>query len=114
LGEAINWQGPRLVSITKPGADTVKVKFSKTINDNENDYGNLFRVYSDGSEHTVDSAVRDPADDTAVLLTLSANHSGVVVVTYTERNTSNNVVRADVVADEDDLPAPAFGPVVAE
>jgi hypothetical protein len=112
LGEVINWQGPRLVSVTKPGAATVLVKFSRTINNNLNNFGTLFRVYSDGVEHTVSSAVRD-TDDTAVLLTLSANHSGVVVVTYGERNTSNNVARADVVIDSDSLPAPVFGPYVA-
>jgi hypothetical protein len=111
--EAINWEGPRLVSITKQNTDEVLVKFSQTINDNLNDFGDLFRVYSDGSEHTITSAVRDSVDDTSVLITLSAGYSGVVVVTYGERNTANNVVRADVVVDGDGLPAPVFGPVVA-
>lgn len=114
LGESVNWQGPRLVSITKPSSNTVLVKFTRTINDNLSNFGTLFRVYSDGSEHTVSSAVRDSGDDTAVLLTLSANHSGVVVVTYGERNTANNAVRANVVVDSDGLPAPVFGPVVAQ
>lgn len=113
LGESINWQGPRLVSITKPAAAQVKVKFSRTINDNLNNFGTLFRVYSDGVEHTVNSAVRDSGDDTAVLLTLSANHSGLVLVTYGERNTADNIARADVVIDSDNLPAPNFGPVEA-
>lgn len=118
-GENVNGTGPRLASITKPTGTTVKVKWDRTIQAAANDYGDgtdsLFRVYSDGAEHTVSSVVRDSGDDTVVEITLSATHSGTVVVTYGDRPGPGDGTsyRQGVVYDEDNLPAPMFGPVVA-
>lgn len=115
----INGTGPRLVSVTKPSTTTVKVKFNKTIKENANGYGvnlagSLFRIYDDGSEKTLNSCVRDPADDTAVLITVSVANAGVVVVTYGDRaGPSNSTWRQGVVYDSDNMPAPMFGPVIA-
>ena len=115
----INGSGPRLVSVTKPSGTTVKVKFNKTILANLNGYGvnlanSLFRVYDDGVEATLSSVVLD-TDDTAVLITANATLSGVVVVTYGDRaGPTNATYRSGVVYDVDNMPAPQFGPVVAQ
>lgn len=115
----LNGTGPRLVSVTKPSSTTVKVKFNKTIQENANGYGvnlagSLFRVYDGGSEKTLDSCVRDPADDTAVLITVTVENAGVVVVTYGDRaGPADATWRQGVVYDSDNMPAPMFGPVIA-
>lgn len=116
----INGTGPRLTAITKPSATTVKIKFNRTIKADLNGYGvnlagSLFRVYDDGVEKTLSSCVRDPADDSAVLITTSTTSSGVVVVTYGNRpGPSDTSWRQGVVYDSDGMPAPMFGPIVAE
>jgi len=111
----VSGTGPRLVSITKPSSTTVKVKFSKTIQASATGYGaalatSLFRVYDAGTEKTLSDCVRDPADDTAVLITLAAAATGTVVVTYGDRTPPSGVEqwRPGVVYDLDGLPAPMF------
>lgn len=115
----INGTGPRLSSITKPSNTTVKVTFNKNIVADSNGYGtdvgnSLFRVYQSGVETALISALRDPSDSKAVLLTTANVHSGNVVITYGDRpGPSNATLRQGVVYDEDGLPAPQFGPVLA-
>lgn len=114
----INGTGPRLVSVTLPTTSTVLITFNKEIQANANDYGvnlaaSLFRVYDDGVEATLTSVARD-TNTSAILITLSGATSGVVVVTYGDRAGPNDgSYRAGVVYDNDGMPAPQFGPVIA-
>lgn len=117
---SINGTGPRLVSVTKPAANQVKVKFDREINDSATGYGaalasSLFQIYHNaGTEITLSACVRDPDDTTAVLITTSANYSGTVVVVYGARpGPSDTSMRPGCVYDSDGLPAPAFMQVAA-
>lgn len=114
----INGRGPRLVSVTLPTTSTVLVTFDKEIQVDANDYGvnlaaSLFRVYDDGSEATLVSVERD-TNTSAILITLDGATSGIVVVTYGDRAGPNDgTSRVGVVKDNDDMPAPMFGPIIA-
>ena len=110
FGEAVNGTGPRLVSITQPSADTVKVKTTMTLAVIAADADNQFRAFDDAVEATITSVVRDPADDTAALITLDANVVGTMTVSYGDVVASGTgVTYANVVKDGDGLPLPQFG-----
>jgi len=110
-GENINATGPRLVSITRPSPTTIKVKTTATINDHDT-YENYFTVFVAGTAATIAALGRDPADKTAVLITLAEAPAGPVTVQYQPPVGRPLGKRLEnVVKDEDGLPLPAFGPI---
>lgn len=115
----INGTGPRLVSVTSESATVVRVTFNKEIKADTNNYGvdlasSLFRMYDDGVEKTLTSVVRG-SDTSTIDITTSSANSGTVVITYGDRaGEATPIMRRGVVYDNDDMPAPMFGPIVAE
>jgi hypothetical protein len=78
----VDGTGPRLVSVTRPTSTTVKVKTTQMINTAVGNYDGYFKVFDGASAATISSVQRDPADNTAVLITLSAAPAGAVSVEY--------------------------------
>jgi lysophospholipase L1-like esterase len=116
-GEDVNGTGPRLVSVTRPSSTTIKVKTNRAINQSTH-YEGYFTVFDGGNPLPAGSISlqRDPADTTAVLITLSTTPTGTVTVRYMPpigRALYGTEPLTDVVKDADGLPLPAFGPVVA-
>lgn len=119
----IDGTGPRLVSVTSTAATTTKVKFTQQIaaaKSGESNYSDgtnsLFRVYDGGTAKAVSTVEIDPADNTAVIIT-HASCAGVRVVTYGDRAGQDATWRKGVVYNTTTplpLPAPMFGPVVAQ
>jgi len=115
LGESVNGTGPRLASsgaFTHPSGDKskVKIKFDKQISTGgSTSYNGQFKVFDGVTAMTIVSTVRDPADTSAVLITMSATATGTVTVSYGDvAAAGNNITLLDVVKDADNLPAPQF------
>ncbi|MGC3792047.1 sialate O-acetylesterase [Priestia aryabhattai] len=110
-GHSVNGTGPRLVSITQPTPNTIKVKTTKTINDH-NTYENYFKAFDNNAPVTIQSLGRDPADDTAVLITLGTSISGTMTIDYTPPSGRSLHTRVyNIVKDSAGLPLPLFGPI---
>lgn len=113
LGESIDGTGPRLNGApTHPGGDKSKVKIdtTQTLATISSNADNQFRVFDGASEMTISSVVRDPADDSAILITMSATASGTVTVSYGDVVASGTgVTYSNVVKNGDGLPLPQFG-----
>lgn len=59
---------------------------------------------------TIDSVVRDPADDSAILITMTTSASGTVTVSYGDVVASGTgVTYSNVVKNAAGLPLPQFG-----
>lgn len=110
LGESINGTGPRFQSISFLG-DIVTVTLDKEIQESLGNYGNLFRVYSEGIEVTVNTAVRGTNTST-IILTCNSFLTSPVTVTYGYRAGPASAPRTDIVIDSDSLPLPVFGPIL--
>ena len=113
LGEDVNGTGPRLVSITQPSSNTIKVKTTSTINDHHS-YEDYFTVREEIDSELVEIPItalrRDPDDDTAVLITLERPPTARWTLRYMpppERPLHTRL--ENVVRDSDGLPLPAFG-----
>lgn len=109
--EPINGTGPRIIGATYSDA-VVTLECDKAINESAGNYGDLFRVYDGGEEATVIGAVRN-ADASKIDITCAGSLSGPVTLTYGYRAGAASAARTDFVADDDGLPLPVFGPVVA-
>jgi hypothetical protein len=110
LGEAIDGTGPRLSAApTHPGGDKSKIKLdtNQTLATISNNADNQFRVWDGATEMTVASVVRDPADDSAVLITMSATATGTVTVRYGYVAPGASLIH--VVKNAVSLPLPQFG-----
>jgi hypothetical protein len=107
----VNGTGPRIVGATYAGA-VVTLECDKTIAASATNYGDLFRVYDNGVEATVSSAVIN-ADTSKIDITCSAPLSGPVTLTYGYRAGAASAARTDFVRDSDGMPLPLFGPIVA-
>ncbi len=126
--------GPRLVGIDMvPGTPfRVRVRTDRAVTDSSGDYAGYFQVwdgapspgsvdqdlqsYGTSNDVAVTDARRDPADDTAVLLTLAAPVSGTAYVKYARPFLAQESLpfEPDVVRDAaSGLPLPAFGPLPA-
>lgn len=117
LGDAVDGTGPRLrlaMPIVHPGDDLslVQVRLTQPINAAVNGYDNQFRVFDDGGEVTISNVVRDPIDDSAVLITLAAPITGTPTVSY--GNTGGSTLLTNVVVGANALPLPRFGPLPVE
>lgn len=110
LGEAVNGTGPRFSSLSFLG-DVVTVTFDKEVAESATDYGDLFRVYSEGIEVTVNSAVRGTNTST-IVLTCADFVTSPLVVSYGYRAGPASAARTDFVQDSDGLPAPVMGPIL--
>lgn len=110
LGEAVNGTGPRYSSLSFIG-DTVTVTFDKAIESSVGDYGDLFRIYVNGVEQTVTSAVRG-TDTSTVVVTCSAFLTSPLVMSYGYAAGAASAARTDFVQDSDGLPAPNMGPIL--
>lgn len=112
LGEAVDGTGPRLNGApVHPGGDKSKIKVDTTqalatISGNAD---NQFRVFDGASEMTITSAVKDPGDASAILITMSATATGTVTVSYGDVVASGTgVTLANVVKNASGLPLPQF------
>ncbi len=135
-GEKIDGTGPRLTGLYHPDGrnDQVRVVFNQPITPSDTDYDGQFRAFltnriakwgdqpwlktvpavdPDGVEAmTVLSAVRDPKDDCAVLVTLDKKATGLVLLSYGGVPPASPSQRLDgVIKGANDLPAPALGPI---
>lgn len=110
LGEGVNGTGPRLQSISFLG-DQVTITFDKEIQASGTNYDSLFRVYSNGSEVTVNSAERGTNTST-IILTCASFLTSPLTVTYGYRAGVVSAARTDIVKDTDNFPTPVFGPVL--
>lgn len=112
LGESVDGTGPRLNGApTHPAGDKSKVKIDTTQTLAVISYraDDQFRVFDGASEMTISSVVRDPADDSAILITMSATASGTVTVSYGNVAASGtNVQLSNVVKNDAGLPLPQF------
>lgn len=109
LGEDVNGTGPRLVSITRPTENTIKVKTTSTINDHHS-YDNYFSVREVGAAIPITDVRRDPNDDTAVLITLERAPQSDWTLRYMPPHDRPLYTRLEnVIQDSDGLPLPAFG-----
>lgn len=108
LGESVNGTGPRIVGATRT-AGAITLTCNKTLNSSGTDYGSLFRVYDNGVEQTVLSAVRG-ANTSTIVITVAAL-TGPTTLTYGHRAGAASVARTDFVQDSDALPLPLFGPI---
>ena len=137
-GEKVDGTGPRLVTIYHPQDrfDQIKVVFNQPINKGINNYDNQFQVFDQGTgigyswgnwqvEYGRDykigdlgrpikviNAVRDPHDETAVLITLAEKTENRVRLVYGGVPAQANHWYRNVIKGSNDLPAPAFGPLV--
>lgn len=111
LGDSVDGTGPRLNGApTAPAANQVKVDTTQTLASISNDADDQFRVFDDAVEMTISSVVRDPADASAVLITMSTSASGTVTVSYGDVEASGTgVTLENVVKNEAGLPLPQFG-----
>lgn len=112
----VDGTGPRLVSVTKPTTTTVRVKTTQVINADAS-YEGYFSLLDGATPVTPSSIGRDPADATAVLLTLPGVPAGTLTVNYHPPITraagtwAVNCVRAASKSDSRltyALPLPAF------
>lgn len=112
LGESVDGTGPRLNGApTHPGGakNQVKIDATQTLATISGDADDLFRVYDGASEMTISSVVRDPADASAVLITMSATASGTVTVSYGDVPVSGaGVTLSNAVKNGAGLPLPRF------
>lgn len=113
LGQSVDGTGPRLNGApAHPGGDKSKIKIDttqalETISGNAD---NQFRVFDGGSEMTITSVVRDPADASAILITMSATASTPATVSYGDVAASGTgVTLSNVVKNAAGLPLPQFG-----
>lgn len=90
LGENVNGTGPRLVSVTQPASDQVKVKTTRPINDHPT-YEHYFSVRDEAGEVPISSLGRDPNDVTAVLIRLARPTDGKVTVRYMPPTTARSI-----------------------
>jgi hypothetical protein len=102
--------GPRVASVSRSGA-VVTVTFDVAVNASATNYGDLFRVWDNGVEATVSSAVRN-ADTTKIDITCSATLTGPVTVTYGYRAGSSAAARTDIITDGDSNVGLTFGPLL--
>jgi len=135
-GQKVDGTGPRLVALYHPDGrnDRVKVVFDQPVTASDTHYDGQFRAFlthrvarwadrpwlktvpavdADGVEATtVRSAVRDPRDRRAVLVTLDKKATGLVLLSYGGVPPASLGQRLDgVIKGANDLPAPAFGPL---
>jgi len=90
----------------------IKIRFSQTISTTTNGYDGQFRVLDDAVEVFPTSVERDPADDTAVLVTLSSAVTGTASVSYGDVVAAGlGITLSEVIKGANDLPAPRFGPL---
>lgn len=112
LGESVDGTGPRLNGApTHPGGakNQVKVDTTQTLATIASNADNQFRVYDGASEMTISSVVRDPADASAVLITMSATAAGTVTVSYGDVAASGaGVTLSNAVKNAAGLPLPRF------
>ena len=125
LGHDINGTGARL-SLEEPitvTGSTVSVRFDRELaapkigemhwSDDDTIATSLFRVYSDGVEEAL-ASVSLNTDTNIIDIVTTAVPAGVIAVTYGDRPASGlGVWRRGTVYDSDGLPAPMFGPLVA-
>jgi len=135
-GQKVDGTGPRLVALYHPDGrnDRVKIVFNQPITPSDSSYDGQFRAFlthriarwgdrpwlktvpavdADGVEAmTVLSAVRDPQDHCAVLVTLGKKATGLVLLSYGGVPPASLGERLDgIVKGANNLPAPAFGPL---
>jgi hypothetical protein len=108
FGESLT-VGPRLVSASRSGG-VVTVEFDVAVNESATDYGDLFRVWDNGVEATVASAVRN-ADPTKIDIDCTAL-TGSVTWSYGFRAGSSSAARTDVVTDGSGNLALVCGPLL--
>lgn len=113
LSEAVDGTGPRLNGApVHPGGakNQVKIDTTQTLQTIASNADGQFRVYDGASEMTISSVVRDPADASAVLVTMAATAAGTVTVSYGDVAASGSgVTLANVVRNGAGLPLPRFG-----
>lgn len=111
LKEEVNGTGPRIESSEFSG-DTLTLTLTRDINTTSGDYGNLFRVYSEGDEMTVVSANRHNVNSDQITIVCSSPLVAPVTLTYGYRVGPNAAARTDIVVDDGGLPLPTFGPIL--
>ena len=137
-GEKVDGTGPRLITIYHPQDrfDQIKVVFNQPINKAINNYDNQFQVFDRsqkigynwgnweqeydrgykigdlGRQIEVINVVRDPHDETAVLITLAEKTENRVRVVYGGVPAQANHWYRNVIKGSNDLPSPAFGPLI--
>lgn len=111
LGESVDGTGPRLNGApTAPAANKVKVDTTQTLAEISADADGQFRVYDGGVEMTISSVVKDPADASAALITMSAGATGTVTVSYGDVAASGVATAlGNAVKNAAGLPLPQFG-----
>lgn len=111
LSEAVDGTGPRLNGApTHPGGDKSKIKIdtTQTLATISGNADNQFRVFDGATEMTISSVAND-ADDSAILITMSATASGTVTVSYGDVVASGTgVTLSNVVKNATGLPLPQF------
>jgi hypothetical protein len=91
------------------------VRFNKPINSAVNNYDDQFKVFDDGVEMTISSVERYPGDQKSALIMMTESATGTVTVSYGDvKSPGLGVSLPNVIKDEDDLPAPRFGPLEVE
>lgn len=109
----VNGTGPRLqkVAFTQPARTEIAVQFNRPINICTNNYDGQFTIMDQGEQRPVASIERG-SDESLILLRVPDPVSPEAMVEY------GNVIapglftfRANVVRDQDGLPAPQFGPL---
>ena len=137
-GEKVDGTGPRLVAIYHPQDrfDQIKLVFNQPINKAVDNYDNQFQIFDrsqkigyspENWEQSYDrgtdfkelgrpikvvNIVRDPQDETAVLITLAEKTENMVRVVYGGVPAQANNWCRNVIKGSNDLPAPAFGPLI--
>ena len=109
--ENVNGTGPRISSTELLTIKTLEIAFTRTVNDSPTNYGDLFRVFSQGTELTVTSVARS-SDDTRIVITTTEDMVKPVTVSYGYKAGPDNAPITDIVKDTDGLPLPVFGPLV--
>lgn len=116
-GYPVDGTGPRLVK-TDPlifahgNKSIIQIRIDKPVNIALNNYDNQFKVYDEGVEVPIASVVRDPADNKAVLISLSSPIVGTATVTYGENYpTAAHTPLPNVIKGANALPLPRFGPL---
>lgn len=113
LHHDVDGTGPRLSgNPIHPGSDKSKIKIDTTqaLSSISNNADNQFRVFDDATEMTVASVERDPTDDSAIRITMSATAAGVVTVSYGDIHASaTGISYANVIKNTVGLPLPQFG-----